>query len=197
MNPLSNLIDNLKKLPGVGDKSAQRIAFYILGMPKKEVDQIATSMKFSKESISYCQTCFNITLESQCYICNDMKRSEDHLCIVAEPKDVFAIEKTGAYMGLYHVLGGVLSPLDGIQPESLRINELVNRLKNKSFKEVFFAINPTVEGDSTVMYLSSILSPLNLKLTKLAFGLPMGSDIDYVDEITLTKAISLRRTLDN
>lgn len=197
MNPLSNLINNLKKLPGVGDKSAQRIAFYILGMPVKEVENISNSMTYSRNSISYCDVCFNITLQSKCFVCNDQKRAVDNICIVAEPKDVFAIEKTGAYLGLYHVLGGVLSPLDGIQPESLRIKELIDRLKNGNFKEVFFAINPTVEGDSTVMYLSSILAPLNLKLTKLAFGLPMGSDIDYVDEITLTKAISLRRTLEN
>lgn len=196
MNPLTSLIDNLKKLPGVGDKSAQRIAFYILGMPEKEVDSISLSMQNSRKLISYCQTCFNITLKSTCYICNDDKRISDNICIVAEPKDVFAIEKTGAYLGKYHVLGGLISPLDGIQPESLRIKELISRLKQGEFKEVFFAINPTVEGDSTVMYLSSILTPLNLNLTKLAFGLPMGSDIDYVDEITLTKAISLRRTIE-
>ena len=197
MNPLTKLIDNLKKLPGVGDKSAQRIAFFILGMPAKEVESISNAMSYSRNSISYCKVCFNITLQSKCHICVDEKRQSDHICIVAEPKDVFAIEKTGAYLGMYHVLGGLISPLDGIQPESLRIKELIDRLKTGTFNEVFFAINPTVEGDSTVMYLSSILAPLNLKLTKLAFGLPMGSDIDYVDEITLTKAISLRRSIES
>ena len=196
MNPLVPLISALKRLPGVGEKSAQRIAFFLLSVPEREVEHIASSMVHTRKAVKYCSVCFNISFEQQCHVCRDDTRIKDNLCIVAEPKDVFAIERTGAYKGMYHVLGGLISPLDGIQPESLRIKELVERLRQTTFTEVFFAINPTVEGDTTVMYISSILAPFKLNLTKLAFGLPMGSDIDYADEITLTKAISARREID-
>ncbi len=192
MNPLEPLISELKRLPGVGDKSAQRLAFFLLSISEKDVQQIATTMVETRKKIIYCQSCFNISLDETCYICADERRLQNTLCIVSEPKDIFAMERTGVYKGLYHVLGGLISPLDGVHPESLRIKELVERLQNQSFDEVVFAINPTVEGDSTIMYLSAILESLNLTITKLAYGLPMGSDIDYADEMTLAKAISSR-----
>mgnify|MGYP001212280176 FL=1 len=192
MNPLEPLISELKRLPGVGDKSAQRLAFFLLRISEKDVQQIATTMVETRKKIIYCQSCFNISLDETCYICADERRLQNTLCIVSEPKDIFAMERTGVYKGLYHVLGGLISPLDGVHPESLRIKELVERLQNQSFEEVVFAINPTVEGDSTIMYLSAILESLNLTITKLAYGLPMGSDIDYADEMTLAKAISSR-----
>ena len=192
MNPLEPLISELKRLPGVGDKSAQRLAFFLLSISEKDVQQIATTMVETRKKIIYCQSCFNISLDETCYICADERRLQHTLCIVSEPKDIFAMERTGVYKGLYHVLGGLISPLDGVHPESLRIKELVERLQNQSFEEVVFAINPTVEGDSTIMYLSAILESLNLTITKLAYGLPMGSDIDYADEMTLAKAISSR-----
>ena len=192
MNPLEPLISELKRLPGVGDKSAQRLAFFLLSISEKDVQQIATTMVETRKKIVYCKSCFNISLDDTCYICADERRLQNTLCIVSEPKDIFAMERTGVYKGLYHVLGGLISPLDGVHPESLRIKELVERLQHQSFDEVVFAINPTVEGDSTIMYLSAILESLNLTITKLAYGLPMGSDIDYADEMTLAKAISSR-----
>tara|TARA_Y100001970_G_scaffold127626_1_gene157655 strand:+ start:5290 stop:5883 length:594 start_codon:yes stop_codon:yes gene_type:complete len=192
VNPLEPLISELKRLPGVGDKSAQRLAFFLLSISEKDVQQIATTMVETRKKIVYCQSCFNISLDDTCYICADERRLQNTLCIVSEPKDIFAMERTGVYKGLYHVLGGLISPLDGVHPESLRIKELVERLQHQSFDEVVFAINPTVEGDSTIMYLSAILESLNLTITKLAYGLPMGSDIDYADEMTLAKAISSR-----
>ena len=195
MNPLEPLIKELKKWPGIGEKSAQRVAFHLLSTDIHSVTHLANTLVSLRKTIRYCDTCFNISLNNLCHICTDTKRNKSLLCIVAEPRDVFAIEKTQAYKGLYHVLGGLISPLDGIQPETLRIQELIARLKTNSFDEILFAINPTVEGDTTQMYLSSILEPLNLNLTKLAYGLPMGSDIEYADEITLTKAISARRKI--
>lgn len=197
MNPLEPLIASLKQLPGVGDKSAQRLAFYMLGMSKKDIEAMASVMTQTREKIVYCQSCFNISLTDTCYICTDHKRLQQAICIVSEPKDIFAMERTGVYKGLYHVLGGLISPLDGVHPESLRIKELIQRLQENNFEEVIFAINPTIEGDATIMYLSSILESLNLRITKLAYGLPMGSDIDYADEITLAKAISARSIITN
>ena len=165
MNPLEPLISELKRLPGVGDKSAQRLAFFLLSISEKDVQQIATTMVETRKKIVYCQSCFNISLDDTCYICADERRLQNTLCIVSEPKDIFAMERTGVYKGLYHVLGGLISPLDGVHPESLRIKELVERLQHQSFDEVVFAINPTVEGDSTIMYLSAILESLNLTIT--------------------------------
>ena len=195
MNPLEPLISELKRLPGIGDKSAQRLAFFLLSISEKDVQKMAGTMVKTRQAIVYCQTCFNISLSETCYLCKDEKRLQNVLCIVSEPKDIFAMERTGVYKGLYHVLGGLISPLDGVHPESLRIKELVERLQKQSFNEVVFAINPTVEGDSTIMYLSAILEPLKLQITKLAYGLPMGSDIDYADEMTLAKAISSRSVI--
>ncbi|MDC0036774.1 recombination mediator RecR [bacterium] len=195
MNPLEPLVNQLKKCPGLGEKSAQRIAFFLISISQGNVDAMAKTMVETRANIRYCDTCFNISFEARCHVCKNPKRDAQTLCIVAEPKDIFAIERTGSYQGIYHVLGGLLSPLDGIQPESLRIKELIQRIGNDTFKEIVFAINPTVEGDSTVMYISSLLEPFHVNCTRLAYGLPMGSDIDYADEVTLSKAISARREL--
>ncbi len=197
MNPLDPLIQELKKWPGIGEKSAQRLAFFLLSLKQNDVTKMAHTMVDTRDSIKYCKDCFNISLHDQCHICSSTKRDRASLCIVAEPKDIFAIEKTHAYTGIYHVLGGLISPLDGVHPESLRIKELIQRIQNNTFHEVLFAINPSIEGDSTSLYLTSLLEPFKLNITKLAYGLPMGSDIDYADEITLTKAISARREITN
>ncbi len=192
MNPLEPLISELKRLPGIGDKSAQRLAFFLLSIPEKDVEKMSETMVHVRKNVRYCQTCFNISLEPICHICNDDTRARNTICVVSEPKDIFALERTGVYKGVYHVLGGLISPLDGVHPESLRIKELVQRLQQNTYQEVIFAINPTVEGDSTIMYLTAILEPLKLAISKLAYGLPMGSDIDYADEMTLAKAMSAR-----
>ena len=193
MNPLQPLIEQLKKFPGIGEKSAQRLAFFVLSLSQHEANTMADTISKTKQSIRFCDDCHNISTQPKCHICIDPKRDTTTLCIVAEPKDIFAIERTLAFKGHYHVLGGLISPLDGIQPESLRIKELQHRIKNQHYSEIIFGINATVEGDTTIMYLQSLLDTYNVKTSTLAYGLPIGSDLDYADEMTLTKAISARR----
>lgn len=192
MNPLTGLVNQFKKFPGVGQKSAERLAFYILSISQHEVNQLTSEITLTKKNIQYCRTCYNISFEPTCFICSNPTRDKQKLCIVADPKDIFSLEKSNAYNGLYHVLGGLISPLDNIDPESLRINELLSRIKEHSFNEIILAINPSVEGDTTSMYLISLLKPFKIKYTKLAHGLPMGANIDYTDEITLKQAIAGR-----
>ena len=192
MNPLTGLVNQFKKFPGVGQKSAERLAFYILSISQHEVNQLTSEITLTKKNIRYCQTCYNISFEPTCFICSNSTRDKQKLCIVADPKDIFSLEKSNAYNGLYHVLGGLISPLDNIDPESLRINELLSRIKEHSFNEIILAINPSVEGDTTSMYLISLLKSFKIKYTKLAHGLPMGANIDYTDEITLKQAITGR-----
>jgi len=189
MNPLSALIDQLSKLPGIGQKSAQRLAFFLLSLPTSDVKKMASVMVDTKEAIRYCDTCFNISTQQTCYICQDVGRDTKKLCVVAEPRDIFALERTHEYRGLYHVLGGLVSPLDGVHPDSLRVPELVNRIKYQQFDEIILAINPTIEGDATLLYLQEVFKPYTLTLSKLAYGLPAGSDIDYADELTLQRAL--------
>jgi len=188
-------VAQFKKLPGVGDKSAQRLAFYVLSMAESEVTQFATEMVQTRRSIQYCSTCYSISRQDRCHICTNPSREQDRLCVLSEPQDVFSIEKTHSFRGVYHVLGGLISPLDGVHPEMLRLPELMSRIQSGAFKEIILAINPTVEGDSTVMYLQSMLQSYQGKLTKLAHGLPMGADIDYADELTLQKALEGRVVL--
>ncbi len=195
MNPLTGLINQLRRFPGIGQKSAERLAFYLISLSKTEVDSIAETMKTTKHNIQYCQTCFNLSFDSLCFICKDSTRDQKTCCIVAEPKDIYAIERAQAYKGTYHVLGGLISPLDNITPESLRISELLKRLNQTPFSEIIFAINPSVEGDTTTLYLSSLIEKYNIKHTKLAHGLPMGANIDYTDEMTLKQAITGRTTV--
>jgi recombination protein RecR len=186
------LIEELKKMPGVGPKSAQRLAFYVLSLPNSEVKSLIQSLIEVKEKIKYCSICYNLTDVDPCKICSDSSRDPHLLCVVADPKDLIAVERSGSFKGLYHVLGGLISPLDGMGPDSLRIKELLGRLRN-GVKEVILATNPTTEGEATSMYLSNLVKPLGVKITRIAYGLPVGADMDYADEVTLTKAFEGRR----
>jgi recombination protein RecR len=194
-NPLSHLVQQLSKFPGVGEKSAQRLAFFLLSLPKEEVGKMAQAMIDTRNNIRYCDSCFNISFQPRCYLCSDERRDRSMMCIVASPKDIVAFERSGEYKGVYHVLGGLLSPIDGIHPEMLRIEELVTRLRTGEVTEIILAINATVEGDTTCLYLSNMLSGLNISISKLAYGLPVGADIDYADELTLQKALTGRKRI--
>ena len=193
--PLARLIEYFQKLPSIGPKSAQRMAFQILKMPKEEVEKFAGALIEAKETIKYCDVCFNISATNPCEICSNTSRDKSTICVVCEAKDLIAIEKTNEYKGVYHVLQGLISPLDGIGPEDLRMKELVQRVAQNDVKEIILALNPSVEGEATSMYLSKLLKPFNIKITRIAFGLPVGSDIEYADEITLAKAIEGRHEI--
>lgn len=190
---LAKLIAELQKLPGIGPKSAQRIAFYLLGSSRKDIEELLSAVRQAKERLKYCSVCFNITDVDPCKICSDESRVVDLLCVVAEPKDLVAIERSGVYNGKYHVLGGAISPLDGIEPDSLRIKELLVRLGKNTVKEVVMAISSTAEGEATSIYLTKLIKPLGVKLTRIAYGLPIGADMDYADPATLSKALEGRR----
>ena len=195
MNPLSDLVSVFQTFPGIGEKTAERLAFFTISLPSKQIKNMTETMRTTKERIRFCECCYNISFEEQCFICKDQQRNNDLLCVVAEPKDIIAIERAGIFTGVYHVLGGLISPLDNIHPETLRIKELKIKIQAKSFKEVILAINPTVEGDTTIMYLSKILNNSSITFSKLAHGLPMGADIDYTDQITLKNAIEGRQKI--
>ncbi len=190
--PMGRLITALAKMPGIGPKSAQRLAFYILQTSDSEIKELIDTLQETKEKVGYCSICFNISVEDPCEICSDEGRDKSKICVVALSQDLIAIEKTREYNGLYHILGGVISPLDGVGPENLRTKELLKRLKD-DVKEVILALNPTVEGEATVIYLTKLIKPLEKKITRIAYGLPVGSDMDYADEVTLTKAFEGRR----
>lgn len=192
---LSKLIDVFNKMPGIGHKSAVRLAFYMLSLTKEETDDIITTIKNAKESITYCEKCYNLTESNPCEICSNIKRDQSTICVVETPKDVIALEKTREYFGLYHVLHGVISPMDNIGPDMLKIKELLERISNEDIKEVIIACNPSVEGEATAMYLSKLIKPFGVKVSRIAFGLPIGGDLEYADQVTLTKAIEGRREL--
>lgn len=187
-------ISELTKLPGIGRKSAQRLVFFLLKSSKHEVQNLAEALVAIKEKVNFCSICFNITENDPCYICSSEQRDRGLLCVVEEANDVLALEKTGEYKGLYHVLGGALSPLEGIGPEDLHIKELISRL-NGSINEVIIATNPNAEGEATALYLEKLIKPLNIKVTRIARGIPVGGDLEYADEITLTRALEGRVTL--
>jgi len=191
---MQRAVDELSKLPGIGKKSAQRIVFFLLKIPRDEVAALAQSLTSVKDSATYCSICFNITDTDPCAICTNTKRDQTTICVVEEANDVLAFEKTGEYKGLYHVLGGALSPLDGIGPDDLKVKELIVRLTD-DVKEVILANNPNVEGEATALYLAKLMKPLELKITRIARGIPVGTDIEYADEITLTKALEGRVSL--
>jgi recombination protein RecR len=193
--PLSKLIDEFQKFPGVGPKSAQRMAFHVLDMQAPQVKQLAATIVEAKDLVRQCSRCFNLSEQDPCEICTNPRRDVHTICVVAEPRDLIAIERTHEYKGLYHVLTSLISPLEGKGPEQLTIQQLVNRAAAEEVQEVILAINPTVEGDTTVLYLTQLLKPLNVKVTRIAFGLPMGSDLEYADDVTLCKAIEGRREL--
>lgn len=194
--PLAQLIEFFQKFPGIGPKSAQRMAFHLLKMPLSEVQRFSQVLVEAKENIHYCSICFNMSASNPCEICSDNRRDKSVICVVAETKDLIAIEKTREYKGLYHVLQGTLSPLDGIGVEDIRIKELLTRVTDTNVNEVILALSPSVEGEATSMYITKLLKPFNIKISRIAFGLPIGSDLEYADEITLAKAIEGRRIID-
>lgn len=193
--PIANLIEQLSKLPGIGKKTAQRLAFYILEMDNVEAEKLAYSIKEAKEKIHYCKVCCNLTDQEICSICSDSKRDRSIICVVEGAKDVVAMEKTREYKGLYHVLHGVISPMENVGPNDIRIKELLDRLKDGDVEEVIIATNPTVEGEATALYIAKLLKPLGLKITRIAYGIPVGGDLEYYDEVTLSKAMENRREL--
>jgi recombination protein RecR len=196
--PLARLISEFEKLPGVGPKSAQRLAFHVLRIPDEEAQSLARAISEVKAGIRYCDVCGNFTDRPVCDICEDARRDHTTICIVSEPRDLIAMEKTNEYRGVYHVLQGVISPMDGIGPDRLRIKQLQERLETTPVKEVILATNPTVEGDATAMYITdNIIRPLGkeIRITKIAHGMPIGGDIDYADQATLISALEWRREM--
>jgi recombination protein RecR len=191
--PIHQLIKKLAKLPGVGEKTASRLALYILRSSKEEAYDLARSIVHVKEKITFCSVCCNLTDENPCRICNDEKRNKEIICVVEEPGDLMALESSGEFTGKYHVLFGVISPLDGVTPDDIKIRELLGRLKNGQVKEVIVATNPTTNGNATALYLSKLIKPLGIKVTRIAQGIPIGGDIEYTDEVTLKKAMEGRR----
>lgn len=190
--PISKLIDSFMKLPGIGPKTAQRLAFHVLDMKEDDVVQFAKALVDVKRELTYCSTCGHITEEDPCYICQDKQRDRSVICVVEDDKDVIAMEKMREYKGLYHVLHGAISPMDGIGPEDINIPSLIERLKDEEVKELILAMNPNLEGESTAMYISRLVKPIGIKVTRLAQGLSVGGDLEYADEVTLSCAIAGR-----
>ncbi len=190
--PILRLIQELNKLPGVGEKTACRLAMHIMRAAQEDAEGLARAILEVKEKICLCSQCFNLTDLNPCGICQDSRRSGEVICVVSGPEDLIALEKSGSYHGHYHVLHGVLSPLEGIGPEDLRVNELLSRLAGGKVKEVILATNPSVEGEATAQYLAQIIRPLNIRVTRIARGVPMGGDLQYVDEVTLSKSMENR-----
>ncbi len=193
--PVSRLIEAFAQLPGIGPKTASRLTFYLLRRPAEQGEALADALRDLKQKVTFCTVCFNITEESPCVICRDEGRDRSILCVVEEPLDVLAIDRTGEYRGLYHVLHGAISPVEGIGPDELRINELQARLKAEPVQEVLLATNPNLEGEATAMYLARVLQPMGLRVTRLARGLPVGGDLEYADAVTLSRALEGRREM--
>lgn len=193
--PLTRLIEQFKRLPGIGKKTAARLAFYVLSRPEGEAQEFADAILKAKQLMHYCKSCQNITDKDVCDICSDTRRDHTTICVVEDVKDVMAFERTGEYHGLYHVLHGALSPLDGVNPEDLKIKELLSRLSSGEVAEVIMATNPTVEGEATASYISRFIKPMGIKITRLAYGIPVGGDLEYADEITLSHALEGRHEI--
>jgi recombination protein RecR len=192
---IQDLIDELGRLPGVGPKSAQRIAFHILQADPADVTRLAASLQRVKDQVRFCAICYNVAEEERCRICRDARRTDEIICVVEEPKDVVAIERTGEFRGRYHVLGGAINPLEGVGPDNLRIRELMARLSAGTIKELILATDPNTEGEATATYLALMVKPMGINVTRLASGLPVGGDLEYADEITLGRAFEGRRTV--
>lgn len=192
---INKLIDEFSRLPGIGKKSAQRLAFHIINMEQSDAYNFAEAILDVKRKIKYCEKCFNITEQQYCDICNDLKRDDHMICVVESPRDLIAIENTKEYRGYYHVLHGAISPMDGIGPNEIKIRELIIRLQSDETKEVIIATNPTIEGEATAMYISKLLKGTDINVTRLAHGIPVGGDLEYADEVTLAKALEGRRTI--
>lgn len=193
--PISKLIDSFMKLPGIGPKTAVRLAFFVLDMKEDDVLDFAKSLVNAKRNLTYCSICGHITDKDPCYICDDSHRDQSIICVVQEPKDVIAMEKMKEYQGVYHVLNGAISPMEGIGPEDINIPQLLKRLHDETVQEVILATNPNIEGEATAMYISRLLKPTGIKVTRIAHGLPVGGDLEYADEVTLSKALEGRREL--
>jgi recombination protein RecR len=191
---IERAIDELSKLPGIGRKSAQRLVFYLMKIPRRDVEELSRALIEIKDKAIYCSVCFNITDNDPCSVCTNLTRNRSMICVVEEANDVVAFERTGGFMGLYHVLGGALSPLDGIGPDDLKIRELIQRI-NESVAEIIIATNPNAEGEATALYLAKLIKPLGIKISRIARGIPVGTDIEYADEMTLTRAMEGRSTL--
>ena len=192
---IQDLIDELGRLPGIGPKSAQRLAFHLLQSDTADVQRLAAALQRVKEQVRFCSVCFNVAEAEQCRICRDPRRTDELICVVEEPKDVVAIERTGEFRGRYHVLGGAINPLEGIGPDNLRIKELMARLASGETKELILATDPNTEGEATATYLALIVKPMGLTVTRLASGLPVGGDLEYADEVTLGRAFEGRRAV--
>ena len=193
--PVQALINEFSKLPTVGPKTAARLVFYLLNRPRNEAQSLAEAILAVKDKVRFCSVCFSLTEDDPCDLCTDERRDAKTICVVAEAKDIYAIERTHAFKGRYHVLGGLISPMDGIGPAQLRVKELIERIGSESPHEIILATNPNAEGEATALYLSRLLQPLGATVTRLAYGLPIGADLDYADEVTLAKALEGRRTL--
>jgi recombination protein RecR len=193
--PVARLVEALQRLPGVGPKTAQRLTFFLLKRPADEVNELATALTELKTRIIHCTRCWNVTEEDPCRICRDSARDARSLCVVEEPNDLLALERTGEFKGRYHVLLGALSPLDGVGPDDIKVRELLARLEAESVDEVILATNPSVEGEATAIYLAKLLRPLGLRITRIARGLPVGGDLEYADEVTLSKALEGRKEM--
>ncbi len=192
---IASLIEQFQKFPSVGPKSAQRMAFFLLRMSKSDVENFAKTVIEAKENTKTCEICYNLSSSSPCEICSSTSRDKSTICVVSESKDLIAIEKTNEYKGLYHVLQGLISPMDGIGAEEIRIKELLNRLTDEGVKEVILALSPSVEGEATSLYLTKLIKPFGIKVSRIAFGLPVGADLEYADEITIAKAIEGRHEI--
>ncbi|SMO93464.1 recombination mediator RecR [Melghirimyces algeriensis] len=194
-DPISKLIDGFMRLPGIGPKTAQRLAFFVLGMEEEDVMDLAKALVRAKRDLKKCQVCSNITDQSVCSVCRDKSRNRASICVVQDPRDVIAMERTREYHGLYHVLHGAISPMEGIGPDELSIPDLLKRLEDETVQELILATNPNIEGEATAMYIQRLVKPFGLKVTRIAHGLPVGGDLEYADEVTLTKALEGRREI--
>lgn len=193
--PIARLIEEFSKLPGIGRKTAQRLAFHVINMNNIEVESLSSAIIRAKREIKYCSECYNITDKDPCNICSSPNREEATICVVEDPRDVAAMERIKEFRGKYHVLHGVISPMDGVGPDMIKIKELLQRLSNDNVKEIIIATNPTIEGEATAMYLARLIKPLGIKVTRIAHGLPVGGDLEYADEVTISKALEGRREI--
>lgn len=194
-NKVTKLIEELSKLPGIGGKSAQRLAFYIINMPKENAKALTDSILDVKQSIKYCSVCCNLTDTEPCFVCANPKRDKSTIMVVEDPRDMAAYEKTREYKGLYHILHGAISPMTGVTPQDIKIKELLDRLKDDTVKEIIIATNPNIEGEATAMYLARLLKPIGIKVSRIAHGVPVGGDLEFVDEVTLCRALQGRQLI--
>ncbi|HSQ33291.1 MAG TPA: recombination mediator RecR [Peptostreptococcaceae bacterium] len=193
--PISRLIEEFSKLPGVGRKTAQRLAFHVINMNTNDVEALSKAIVDAKREVKYCSNCHNITDQDPCSLCSNKSRDEDTICVVEDPRDVASMERVKEFKGQYHVLHGVISPMDGIGPDMIKVRELIQRLGNQEVKEIIIATNPTIEGEATAMYIARLIKPMGVKVTRIAHGLPVGGDIEYADEVTISKALENRREI--